>query len=321
MRIVTLTSETKQNLLENLLKRSTNDYGEYEKVVAEIIEQVKSRKEEAIFEYSRKFDKCELTKETFEVTRAEIEEAYTQIDAHFIEVMKASAANIRAYHEKQKRNSWFDAKEDGTILGQKITPMHSVGVYVPGGKAAYPSTTLMNVVPAKVAGVPNIIMTTPAGADGKVNAATLVAADIAGVDRIFKVGGAQAIAALAYGTDMIPKVDKIVGPGNIFVALAKRAVYGHVSIDSIAGPSEILVLADETATPRYVAADLLSQAEHDEMASAILITTSAELAQKVSDEIDGFLTQLSRRAIIEKSLENYGYILVAPDSENKGIQW
>ncbi len=313
MRIVTLTSETKQNLLENLLKRSTNDYGEYEKVVAEIIEQVKRRKEEAIFEYSRKFDKCELTKETFEVTRAEIEEAYTQIDAHFIEVMKASAANIRAYHEKQKRNSWFDAKEDGTILGQKITPMHSVGVYVPGGKAAYPSTTLMNVVPAKVAGVPNIIMTTPAGADGKVNAATLVAADIAGVDRIFKVGGAQAIAALAYGTDMIPKVDKIVGPGNIFVALAKRAVYGHVSIDSIAGPSEILVLADETATPRYVAADLLSQAEHDEMASAILITTSAELAQKVSDEIDGFLTQLSRRAIIEKSLENYGYILVAPD--------
>ena len=311
MRIVTLTSETKQNLLENLLKRSTNDYGEYEKVVAEIIEQVKSRKEEAIFEYSRKFDKCELTKETFEVTRAEIEEAYTQIDAHFIEVMKASAANIRAYHEKQKRNSWFDAKEDGTILGQKITPMHSVGVYVPGGKAAYPSTTLMNVVPAKVAGVPNIIMTTPAGADGKVNAATLVAADIAGVDRIFKVGGAQAIAALAYGTDMIPKVDKIVGPGNIFVALAKRAVYGHVSIDSIAGPSEILVLADETATPRYVAADLLSQAEHDEM--AILITTSAELAQKVSDEIDGFLTQLSRRAIIEKSLENYGYILVASD--------
>ena len=303
MRIVTLTSETKQNLLENLLKRSTNDYGEYEKVVAEIIEQVKSRKEEAIFEYSRKFDKCELTKETFEVTRAEIEEAYTQIDAHFIEVMKASAANIRAYHEKQKRNSWFDAKEDGTILGQKITPM----------QAAYPSTTLMNVVPAKVAGVPNIIMTTPAGADGKVNAATLVAADIAGVDRIFKVGGAQAIAALAYGTDMIPKVDKIVGPGNIFVALAKRAVYGHVSIDSIAGPSEILVLADETATPRYVAADLLSQAEHDEMASAILITTSAELAQKVSDEIDGFLTQLSRRAIIEKSLENYGYILVASD--------
>ena len=315
MRIVTLTSETKQNLLENLLKRSTNDYGEYEKTVADIIEQVKNRKEEAIFEYSLKFDKCTLSKENFEVTKAEIEEAYTQLDAHFIDVMKASAANIRAYHEKQKRNSWFDAKEDGTILGQKITPMHSVGVYVPGGKAAYPSTTLMNVVPAKVAGVPNIIMTTPAGADGKVNAATLVAADIAGVDRIFKVGGAQAIAALAYGTEMIPKVDKIVGPGNIFVALAKRAVYGHVSIDSIAGPSEILVLADETATPRYVAADLLSQAEHDEMASAILITTSSELAQKVSEEIDNFIPKLSRKDIIQKSLDNYGYILVAPDMQ------
>lgn len=315
MRIVTLTSETKQNLLENLLKRSTNDYGEYEKTVADIIEQVKNRKEEAIFEYSLKFDKCTLSKENFEVTKAEIEEAYTQLDAHFIDVMKTSAANIRAYHEKQKRNSWFDAKEDGTILGQKITPMHSVGVYVPGGKAAYPSTTLMNVVPAKVAEVPNIIMTTPAGADGKVNAATLVAADIAGVDRIFKVGGAQAIAALAYGTEMIPKVDKIVGPGNIFVALAKRAVYGHVSIDSIAGPSEILVLADETATPRYVAADLLSQAEHDEMASAILITTSSELAQKVSEEIDNFIPKLSRKEIIQKSLDNYGYILVAPDMQ------
>lgn len=315
MRIVTLTSETKQNLLENLLKRSTNDYGEYEKTVADIIEQVKNRKEEAIFEYSLKFDKCTLSKENFEVTKAEIEEAYTQLDAHFIDVMKTSAANIRAYHEKQKRNSWFDAKEDGTILGQKITPMHSVGVYVPGGKAAYPSTTLMNVVPAKVAGVPNIIMTTPAGADGKVNAATLVAADIAGVDRIFKVGGAQAIVALAYGTEMIPKVDKIVGPGNIFVALAKRAVYGHVSIDSIAGPSEILVLADETATPRYVAADLLSQAEHDEMASAILITTSSELAQKVSEEIDNFIPKLSRKEIIQKSLDNYGYILVAPDMQ------
>lgn len=315
MRIVTLTSESKQNLLENLLKRSTNDYGEYEKTVAEIIESVKSRKEEAIFEYSLKFDKCQITRDNFEVTKSEIEEAYTKLDTHFIEVMKASAANIRAYHEKQKRNSWFDAKEDGTILGQKITPMQNVGVYVPGGKAAYPSTTLMNVVPAKVAGVPNIIMTTPAGADGKVNPATLVAADIAGVDRIFKVGGAQAIAALAYGTDMIPKVDKIVGPGNIFVALAKRAVYGHVSIDSIAGPSEILVLADETATPRYVAADLLSQAEHDEMASAILITTSRELAEKVSTEVDNFVNQLSRKEIIQKSLDNYGYILVAPDMD------
>lgn len=315
MRIVELTAQTKQNLLENLLKRSTNDYGDYEKVVADIIENVKTRKEDAIFEYSLKFDKCQMTKETFEVTKEEIAQAYTELDAHFIEVMKASAANIKAYHEKQKRNSWFDAKEDGTILGQKITPMQNVGVYVPGGKAAYPSTTLMNVVPAKVAGVPNIIMTTPANAEGKVNPATLVAADIAGVDRIFKVGGAQAIAALAYGTDMIPKVDKIVGPGNIFVALAKRAVYGHVSIDSIAGPSEILVLADETATPRYVAADLLSQAEHDEMASAILITTSKKLAQEVSEQVDIFVSQLERKEIIQKSLDNYGYILLAADMD------
>lgn len=315
MRIVNLTNETKQNLLENLLKRSTNDYGDYERTVADIIEHVKARKEDAIFEYSLKFDKCVTTKENFQVTRAEIEDAYTQLDEHFIRVMKDSAANIRAYHEKQKRNSWFDAKEDGTILGQKITPMQNVGVYVPGGKAAYPSTTLMNVIPAKVAGVPNIIMTTPAGADGTVNPATLVAADIAGVDTIFKVGGAQAIAALAYGTELIPKVDKIVGPGNIFVALAKRAVYGHVSIDSIAGPSEILVLADESATPRYVAADLLSQAEHDELASAILITTSAELAKRVSDEVDKFVEVLERKAIIQESLNNYGYILVAEDME------
>ena len=281
MRIISLNNEAKKDLLENLLKRSTNDYGEYEKTVAEIIENVKQRKEEALFEYSLKFDKCVITKENFRVTREEIDEAYKSLDEHFIQVMKNSAANIREYHEKQKRNSWFDAKADGTILGQKITPMQTVGVYVPGGKAAYPSTTLMNVVPAKVAGVPNIVMATPAGADGRVNPATLAAADIAGVDTIFKVGGAQAIAAMAYGTEMIPKVDKIVGPGNIFVALAKRAVYGHVSIDSIAGPSEILVLADESVNPRYVAADLLSQAEHDELASAILITTSMELAKKV----------------------------------------
>lgn len=313
MRIVALTEESKKNLLEDLLKRSTNDYGEYEKIVADIIEQVRTRKEEAIFEYSLKFDKCTTTREDFQVTREEIEAAYLALDEHFIQVMKDSAKNIRAYHEKQKRNSWFDAKEDGTILGQKITPMQTVGVYVPGGKAAYPSTTLMNVVPAKVAGVPNIIMTTPAGADGKVNPATLVAADIAGVDKIFKVGGAQAIAALAYGTEMIPKVDKIVGPGNIFVALAKRAVYGHVSIDSIAGPSEILVLADESANPRYVAADLLSQAEHDEMASAILITTSKQLAEEVSKEVDAFTSKLSRKEIIQKSLDNYGYILLADD--------
>lgn len=315
MKIITLTNETKQNLLENLLKRSTTNYGEYEKTVDSIIQNVKQNKEEAIFDYNLKFDKCTITKENFQVTQEEIEDAYKVLDKQFIEVMRRSAANIRTYHEKQKRNSWFDAKEDGTILGQKITPMQTVGVYVPGGKAAYPSTTLMNVIPAKVAGVPNIIMTTPAGSDGKVNPATLAAADIAGVDTIFKVGGAQAIAAMAYGTEMIPKVDKIVGPGNIYVALAKRAVYGHVSIDSIAGPSEILVLADESATPKYVAADLLSQAEHDELASAILITTSTELAEKVSIEIDKFVNVLERREIIQKSLDNYGYILVAPDME------
>ncbi len=315
MKIITLTNETKQNLLENLLKRSTTDYGEYEKIVDSIIQNVKQNKEEAIFDYNLKFDKCTITKENFQVTQEEIEDAYKVLDKQFIEVMRRSAANIRTYHEKQKRNSWFDAKEDGTILGQKITPMQTVGVYVPGGKAAYPSTTLMNVIPAKVAGVPNIIMTTPAGSDGKVNPATLAAADIAGVDTIFKVGGAQAIAAMAYGTEIIPKVDKIVGPGNIYVALAKRAVYGHVSIDSIAGPSEILVLADESATPKYVAADLLSQAEHDELASAILITTSTELAEKVSIEIDKFVNVLERREIIQKSLDNYGYILVAPDME------
>ena len=315
MKIFTLTNETKRNLLENLLKRSTTNYGEYEKTVDSIIQNVKQNKEEAIFDYNLKFDKCTITKENFQVTQEEIEDAYKVLDKQFIEVMRRSAANIRTYHEKQKRNSWFDAKEDGTILGQKITPMQTVGVYVPGGKAAYPSTTLMNVIPAKVAGVPNIIMTTPAGSDGKVNPATLAAADIAGVDTIFKVGGAQAIAAMAYGTEIIPKVDKIVGPGNIYVALAKRAVYGHVSIDSIAGPSEILVLADESATPKYVAADLLSQAEHDELASAILITTSTELAEKVSIEIDKFVNVLERREIIQKSLDNYGYILVAPDME------
>ncbi len=316
MRIIKLTNDTKHNLLESLLKRSTNDYSEYEKVVAEIISDVKERKEEAIFEYSLKFDKCITTKENFKVTREEIAFAYQEVDAHFIQVMKNAAANIYAYHEKQKRNSWFDTKEDGTILGQKITPMQTVGVYVPGGKAVYPSTTLMNIIPARVAGVSNIVMTTPAGIDGKINPATLVAADIAGVDAIYRVGGAQAIAALAYGSEMIPKVDKIVGPGNIFVALAKRAVYGHVSIDSIAGPSEILVLADESATPRYVAADLLSQAEHDELASAILITTSEELAEKVSDEVARFVTVLERREIIQKSLDNYGYILVAPDMDS-----
>ncbi len=315
MRIVELTESTRKNVLNDLLKRSPNNYSEYEETVNEILSNVKENGDQALFEYTLKFDKFQLTPENIRVTREEIREAYAQMDSELVEVIKRSAANIHAFHEKQLRNSWFDAKEDGTILGMKITPIGRVGVYVPGGKAAYPSSVLMNVVPAKVAGVTDIIMTTPPGADGKVNPGTLVAADIAGVGAIYKAGGAQAIAAMAYGTQSIPKVDKITGPGNIFVALAKKAVYGYVSIDSIAGPSEILVLADETANPRYVAADLLSQAEHDELASAILITTSRELAEQVSAEVDGFVARLSRREIMEKSLENYGYILLAEDME------
>lgn len=316
MRIIELSNETKQSILDDLLKRSPNNYSQYEETVNDIIEAVKTKKDEAVFEYTLKFDKFALSAKNIQVTREEIEEAYTKLDADLIEVIKESAENIRTFHAKQLRNSWFDSKEDGTILGMKITPIEKVGVYVPGGKAAYPSSVLMNVVPAKVAGVDKVVMTTPPGADGKVNPGTLVAADIAGVDTIYKVGGAQAIAALAFGTQSIPKVDKITGPGNIFVALAKKAVYGYVSIDSIAGPSEILVLADETANPRYVAADLLSQAEHDELASAILITTSKELAEKVSIEVDKFTAELSRKEIIQKSLDNYGYILLAENMED-----
>ena len=311
MRIIKLTQESKKSLLNDLLKRSPNNYGKYEDTVNEILANVKARGDEAVFEYTKKFDRFDLTAENILVTREEIEAAYQKLDPKLIEVIRKSAENIRAFHSKQLRNSWFDAKPDGTILGMKITALEKVGVYVPGGKAAYPSSVLMNVVPAKVAGVDQVLMTTPPAADGSVNPGTLVAADIAGVDKIYKVGGAQAIAAMAYGTDSIPKVDKITGPGNIFVALAKKAVYGYVSIDSIAGPSEILVLADEFATPRYVAADLLSQAEHDELASAILITTSEELAKKVSEEVDGFVAVLERKEIIQKSLDNYGYILVA----------
>ncbi len=315
MRIVTLSEKTKQNLLEDLLKRSPNNYGQYERIVADIIYRVRKEGDQALFDYTRQFDKCEISPENIRVTREEIEEAYQALDQDFIATMKKSAANIRAFHEKQKRNSWFEPREDGTILGMKILPVERAGVYVPGGKAAYPSSVLMNVIPAKVAGVPRIIMCTPPGADGKVNPGTLAAADIAGVDEIYKVGGAQAIAAMTFGTSCIPKVDKITGPGNIFVALAKKACFGYVSIDSIAGPSEILVIADETANPRYVAADLLSQAEHDELASAILITTSQELAAQVSDQVEAFTKTLSRREIIEKSLDNYGYILVAKDLE------
>ena len=310
MRIVKLTAESKKGLLEDLLQRSPNHYGQYESAVAEIIETVKKGGDEALFSYTEKFDHCKMDAAHIRVTREEIDEAYQKVDADFVEVMKKSAANIRAFHEKQLRNSWFDPKPDGTILGMKILPIAIAGVYVPGGKAAYPSSVLMNVLPAKVAGVERIIMTTPPGADGKVNPGTLVAAHIAGVDEIYKVGGAQAIAAMAFGTQSIPKVDKITGPGNIFVALAKKACFGYVNIDSIAGPSEILVIADETANPRYVAADLLSQAEHDELASAILITTSKTLADQVSIEVDRFVANLPRREIIEKSLNNYGYILL-----------
>lgn len=316
MRIIELTKETRQNLLNDLLKRSPNNYGQYESTVNEIIENVKAEGDKAVFDYTAQFDKFHLSPENIKVTRAEIEEAYGKLDASLIEVLKHSAENIRAFHLKQLRNSWFDAKEDGTILGMKITPIGRAGVYVPGGKAAYPSSVLMNVIPAKVAGVGEIVMTTPPGADGKVNPGTLVAADIAGVDTIYKVGGAQAIAAMAFGTESIPKVDKITGPGNIFVALAKKAVYGYVSIDSIAGPSEIMVLADETANPRYVAADLLSQAEHDELASAILITTARNLAEQVNSEVQGFVEQLERKEIIQKSLDNYGYILVAENLQD-----
>lgn len=315
MRIVKLTKETTENILENMLRRSPTQYGQQEAVVAEIIADVRARKDQAIFDYTEKFDKAKISVENIRVTEAEIQDAYTLVDPSLLEVVKKALINIRDYHEKQKQNSWFNSTPQGTILGQKVTPMEKVGVYVPGGKAVYPSSVLMNVVPAKVAGVGKIIMTTPCNAEGKVNPAVLVAAKEAGVDEIYKVGGAQAIAALAYGTESIPKVDKIVGPGNIFVALAKKAVYGNVSIDSIAGPSEILVLADKSANPRYVAADLLSQAEHDELASSILITTSQKLAEEVSKEVDGFLQVLSRKAIIEKSLENFGYILVAESQE------
>lgn len=315
MRIVRLTKDTKKDLLNNLLKRSPNNYGQYEAAVAEIIGAVRGKGDAALFSYTEKFDKCKMDASNIKVTAEEIEEAYGKVDSGLVEVMQKSAENIRAFHRKQLHNSWIDTRMDGSFLGQKITPIQVSGVYVPGGKAAYPSSVLMNVIPAKVAGVERIIMTTPPDMEGKVYAGTLVAADIAGVDEIYKAGGAQAIAAMAFGTESIPKVDKITGPGNIFVALAKKACFGYVSIDSIAGPSEILVIADETARPRYVAADLLSQAEHDELASAILITTSEKLAQEVNREVEKFTQELSRKEIIQKSLDNYGYLLVADTME------
>ena len=319
MRVLKVNKENTKNILSDLLKRSPNNYDQYAGTVQGILDEIKEKGDEALFAYTEKFDKCKLTKDTLQVTEEEIKAAYEKVDDSLVEVIRKSLVNIREYHEKQKRNSWFDAKPDGTILGQKMTALASVGVYVPGGKAAYPSSVLMNIVPAKVAGVKKIVMVTPPNKDGEVTPATLVAANEAGATHIYKVGGAQAIGALAYGTESIEKVDKIVGPGNIYVALAKKAVYGHVSIDSIAGPSEILVIADETANPRFVAADLLSQAEHDELASAILVTTSEELAKKVSDETDKFIKELSRGEIIQKSLDNYGYILVT-DTMDEAIE-
>ena len=316
IRIVELNEASKKDLLSNLLKRSPSNYTEYEGTVREIIANVRQNGDKAIFEYAEKFDHVKLDKDSFKVTEHEISEALEKVGDELLDVMKKSMENIRSFHECQKRQSFFTTRADGAILGQRITPISKVGVYVPGGKAVYPSSVLMNVVPALVAGVDEIIMTTPCGADGKVNANVLAAAHLLGIKNIYKTGGAQAIAALAFGTESIPKVDKIVGPGNIFVALAKREVYGHVSIDSIAGPSEIMVLADETANPRFVAADLLSQAEHDELASAILVTTSKELAEKVSEEIDGFLKVLSRSEIISKSLDNYGYALIAQNMDD-----
>lgn len=316
MRIVQLNEETRKNILTDLLKRDPNNYTAYESTVQEIVEDVRKNRDQALFAYTKKFDGADLDSSNIRVTEAEIQEAMSQVDPELLTVMKRAMKNIREYHEKQKQYSWFDSRPDGTLLGQKVTPLSSVGVYVPGGKAAYPSSVLMNIIPAEVAGVPRIVMVTPPDKNGKVNPVTLIAAHLAGATEVYKAGGAQAVAALAFGTESIPRVNKIVGPGNIFVALAKKAVYGHVSIDSIAGPSEILVLADETANPRYVAADLLSQAEHDELASAILVTTSMELAEEVSRQIEVFLQTLSRRDILEKSLENYGYILVADSMED-----
>ena len=318
MRIVKLDENTKKNILNDLLKRSPNNYDSYADSVATIVNDVRANGNKAVFEYTKKFDGADINEANILVTKEEIEEAYSLVDASLVEVIKKAAKNIEEYHQKQRQYSWFDSKPDGTILGQKVTALNRVGVYVPGGKAAYPSSVLMNILPAKVAGVSEIVMTTPPSKEGKVNPGTLVAAHIAGIDKIYKVGGAQAIAALAFGTDSIEKVDKIVGPGNIFVALAKKQVFGFVSIDSIAGPSEILVLADETANPRFVAADLLSQAEHDELASAILVTTDMELAKKVSEQVDDFLATLSRKEILEKSLNNFGYILVV-DSMTEAI--
>ena len=314
MQILKLTDEAFGTILTNMLKRSPDSYPEQEAVVSVILADVRENGDKAVFNYTKKFDGADISAENFIVTEEEEKEAYEKVDPALIDVIRKAISRIRTFHEKERQKSWF-MTEEGMVLGQKVTPLSRVGVYVPGGKAAYPSSVLMNVIPAQVAGVPDIVMCTPPGKDGKVTPTTLVAAKEAGVGTVYKVGGAQAIAAMAFGTESLPRVDKITGPGNIFVALAKKAVYGHVSIDSVAGPSEVTVLADDTANARYVAADLLSQAEHDEMACAILVTTSMRVAEEVSAEIDGFLETLSRRDIIKKSLDNFGRILVADNME------
>lgn len=274
-----------------------------EQIVADIINNVRTNGDKAVYEYCEKFDKAKLS--SLLVSEQEIEEAVQSVEPKFLEILEKAASNIRKFHEKQVRNSFIINDENGIVIGQKIIPVDRAGLYVPGGTAAYPSTVLMDSIPAKIAGCKEVVMVTPPSADGKVNPVILAAAKIAGIDKIFKVGGAQAVAALAYGTETIPKVDKIVGPGNIYVAIAKREVFGHVSIDSIAGPSEILIIADESANPTYVAADLLSQAEHDELASAVLITTSKDLAEKVVEKVNEFVEVMPRKKILTESLKHY----------------
>ncbi|MBQ6174302.1 MAG: histidinol dehydrogenase [Clostridia bacterium] len=300
-------------LQERVMSRSQLTRDDVTARVKEIIQRVRTEGDAALFDYTARFDKAVLTADTVQVTREEIEQAYRAASPAWVEAMREAARRITAFHEKQKQNTWIDF-QPGIALGQKITPLNRVGVYVPGGTAAYPSSVLMNIIPAKVAGVKQIVMVTPPGADGHVSyPLTLAAADIAGADRIYKIGGAQAIAALAFGTETIPRVDKITGPGNIYVAVAKREVFGHVGIDMVAGPSEVLVVADEAADPRWVAADLLSQAEHDPLAAAILVTDSGALAARVDAELQRQTALLPRREVVEKSLGAYGTIVVCPD--------
>ena len=305
--------EEKEKLKARVMARSQLTNDEVTAKVKDIIAKIRAEGDKALFEYTERFDRVRLSAETVQVTREEIDAAYAKADPAWIEAMREAARRITAFHEKQKQNTWIDF-QPGIALGQKITPLNRVGVYVPGGTAAYPSSVLMNILPAKVAGVREIVMVTPPGPDGGVSyPLTLAAADIAGVDRIYKVGGAQAVAALAFGTESIPRVDKITGPGNIYVTVAKREVFGHVGIDMVAGPSEVLVVADDSANPRWVAADLLSQAEHDPLAAAILVTDSEALADDVQRELERQTALLPRREVVRKSLSAYGTIVVCPD--------